>query len=95
MYPSVKKVESLEEHVLLLEFSNGESGMLDMKPFLGFGVFRRLQDLAAFKRARAAFDTIEWDCGVDLDPEFVYGKCRIVQDLSEDASEDHRRSTAA
>jgi len=22
-----------------------------------------------------AFDTIEWECGVDLDPEFVYAKC--------------------
>ncbi len=22
-----------------------------------------------------AFDTIEWDSGIDLDPEFVYEKC--------------------
>ncbi len=29
-----------------------------------------------FKRVRIAFDTTEWASGVDLDPEFVYAKCR-------------------
>ena len=29
------------------------------------------------KRVRVAFDTVEWDCGVDLDPEFVYAKCSM------------------
>ncbi|CAA9892854.1 conserved hypothetical protein [Candidatus Methylobacter favarea] len=47
-----------------------------MKPFLDFGVFRRLKDRSAFKRVRVAFDTIEWDSGIDLDPEFVYDKCQ-------------------
>ena len=27
-------------------------------------------------RSGDAFDTIEWDCGVDLDPEYIYAKCK-------------------
>lgn len=47
-----------------------------MKPYLDFGVFRRLKDRNAFERVQVPFDTIEWDSGIDLDPEFVYDKCR-------------------
>jgi len=76
MYPSVKNVFVGEDFVLFIDFDNGEQGKLDMKPFLDFGVFQRLKDYNAFKRVRVAFDTIEWDSGVDLDPEFVYAKCQ-------------------
>jgi hypothetical protein len=76
MYPSVKRVVPQENYVLTIDFDNGESGTLDMKPFLEFGVFQRLKDHNAFKRVRVAFDTVEWDSGVDLDPEFVYAKCQ-------------------
>lgn len=62
----------------VMSFDNGEDGILDMKPFLGFGVFRRIADFEHFKRVRVAFDTIEWDCDVDLDTEFVYSKCKIT-----------------
>ena len=76
MYPSVKEVVPSGDFTLLVVFDNEESGVLDMKPMLGFGVFQRIKDYEAFKRVRVAFDTIEWDCGVDLDPEFVYAKCK-------------------
>jgi len=76
MYPSVKNVFAGEDFVLFIDFDNGEQGKLDMKPFLDCGVFQRLKDRNAFKRVRVAFDTIEWDSGVDLDPEFVYAKCQ-------------------
>lgn len=77
MYPSVRKVFPGEDYVLDVEFDNGESGTLDMKPFLDFGVFQRLKDHDAFDRVRVAFDTVEWESGVDLDPEFVYAKCQV------------------
>jgi hypothetical protein len=76
MYPSVKNVIPTEDYVLSIDFDNGEHGTLDMKPFLDFGVFRRLKDRDAFERVRVAFDTIEWDSGIDLDPEFIYDKCQ-------------------
>jgi hypothetical protein len=78
MYPSVKKVVPLEDYVLSVVFDNGDTGTLDMKPMLDFGIFQRIREYGAFKQVRVAFDTIEWECGVDLDPEYVYAKCEKV-----------------
>ena len=76
MYPSVKEVIPNEDYVLKITFDNGEEGFLDMKPILDFGVFQRIKDKDAFTRVKVSFDTIEWDCGVDLDPEYVYKRCK-------------------
>jgi hypothetical protein len=78
MYPSVVKVVPKDDHTLALAFDNGEEGVLDVKPYLDFGVFQRIKDWDHFKRVRVAFGTVEWDVGVDLDPEFVWAKCRIA-----------------
>ena len=77
MYPSVIKVIPNEDFTLNVTFDNDEEGVLDMKPHLGFGVFQKIADYECFKRVRVAFDTVEWDSDVDLDPEFVYAKCKI------------------
>ena len=74
MYPSVKTVTPTEDYLLSIDFDNGERGILDMKPYLDFGIFQRLKERNAFNRVRVSFDTIEWDSGIDLDPEFVYNK---------------------
>ncbi len=76
MYPSVKEVVPRDDFTLSVVFENGEKGVLDMKPILDFGVFQRLKDYESFRQVRVSFDTIEWNCGIDLDPEFVYAKCR-------------------
>jgi hypothetical protein len=76
MYPTVKEVIPGDDYILSVVFDNGESGCLDLKPMLDFGIFQRIKDYEAFRRVRVAFDTVEWDCGVDLDPEFVYKKSK-------------------
>lgn len=80
MYPSVTSVVARDDYVLTVGFDNQEYGTLDMKPFLDFGIFHRLKDPAIFNQVHVAFDTLEWDAGIDLDPEFVYSKCRIRRD---------------
>ena len=74
MYPAVSEVVANRDFSLSLVFETGEKRVLDMKPYLDFGVFKRLQDFERFRRVRVAFDTIEWDDDMDLDPEFVYKK---------------------
>ncbi|MBC54466.1 MAG: hypothetical protein CMQ34_11590 [Gammaproteobacteria bacterium] len=74
MYPVVTQITVADDYKLQLCFDNGEYGELDMSPYLDFGVFSRLKNKANFQEARVSFDTIEWPCGVDLDPEFVYLK---------------------
>jgi hypothetical protein len=78
MYPSVTAVVPRADYLLDIAFSNGEIGTLDMKPYLDFGVFNRLKEYRSFEKVTVAFDTIEWAAGVDLDPEFVYDKCKKV-----------------
>lgn len=83
MYPAVKTVSPAENYLLLIHFDNGESGYLDVKPFLDFGVFQKLKDVEQFKQVRVSFDTIEWASGADLDPEFVYTKCQKINPVPE------------
>jgi hypothetical protein len=75
MYPAVKTVMPRENYTLDITFNNGEVGLLDMKPYLDFGVFTRIKNYQCFEKVFVAFDTIEWESGADLDPEFVYQKC--------------------
>jgi len=86
MYPSIKHVVPAEDYTLSIDFDNGEHGTLDVKPFLDFGVFRQLRDRAVFNQVRVAFDTVEWDAGIDLDPEFVYRKCQLLNTPRNDAA---------
>ena len=78
MYPAVIDVQPNEDFSLRVPFEDGSPALLDMKPYLGLGVFRRIEDPDEFRRVRIAFDTIEWPCGVDLDPEFVHAKACIL-----------------
>ena len=63
----------LKQEVVL---DTGEKRLLNKKPYLNFGVFKRIRNYENFKRVRVAFDTIEWDEGVDLDPEFIYANSK-------------------
>ncbi|WXU00679.1 MAG: hypothetical protein Ctma_1408 [Catillopecten margaritatus gill symbiont] len=71
---AIKSVEALDDYQLNVVFNNDEQGILDMKPYLDFGVFKRIKNTAIFNSVCVAFDTIEWDKEIDLDPEFVYQK---------------------
>ncbi len=79
MYHAVIKVQAHDDFSLTVAFDDGAEGVLDMRPFLDFGVFRKLKDPDTFKRVQVAFDTASWDCGVDLDPEFVRARCTILR----------------
>lgn len=80
MYPAICEVSTNEDFSLNLVFDTGEKRLLDMKPYLDFGVFKRLRDDKRFKRARISFDTVEWDEGIDLDPEFIYEKSKPIKE---------------
>ncbi|WP_423236033.1 DUF2442 domain-containing protein [Amphibiibacter pelophylacis] len=76
--PRLIHVQALDHHRLAVRFANGDAGELDLQPYLDFGVFSRLRDPAVFAQAKIGFDTVEWPCGVDLDPLFVYEKARMT-----------------
>jgi len=51
-YPSVVDVRPQQEYMLYITFDNGESGLLDMKPYLDFGIFSRIKDPHSFAKVR-------------------------------------------
>lgn len=77
-YPAVSSVEAADGHRLILSFDNGERRVFDAAPLLSVGRFRELADPAVFRRVRVAYDTVEWENGLDLDPEYLYERSRPV-----------------
>jgi hypothetical protein len=81
MYPAGTEVIPCDDYVLTVVFENRERVHLDIKPIIDFGVFEKIKDPNAFRQVKVSFDTAEWNCGVDLDPEYIYTKC-TKSDLS-------------
>jgi hypothetical protein len=78
MYLAVTDVKALDDYQLLLKFENNEEKIFDVTPYLEIGKFKELKDKALFKTVRVSFDSIEWDNGLDLDPELLYQKSKAV-----------------
>ena len=74
MWLSVEKVQTTNDYKLILTFENSEKQCLDMSRFFDFGRFAELRNVDEFKKVCVSFDTIEWENGLDLDPEFLYEK---------------------
>jgi hypothetical protein len=74
MWLSVKHVQATDNYKLILTFENSEKRCLDISQFFNIGRFAELKDINEFKKVRVVFDTIEWENGLDLDPEFLYEK---------------------
>jgi hypothetical protein len=74
MYHGIKNVKATDDYKLILRFDNGEERIFDAKPLLDFGRFSELSDMETFKKVHVSFDTIEWENGLDLDPEYLFDK---------------------
>ena len=77
-YPGVSGAEATGGHKLVLSFGNGEQRVFDVTPLLSFGRFRELALLEVFKKVRIAYDTVEWENGLDLDPEYLYERSQPI-----------------
>jgi len=72
MNPEVVKVKPENEYNLHLWFTNGEEGILDMKPYLDKGIFRELKNIKMFNTVKPFLGTIQWANEADLCPDTVY-----------------------
>ncbi len=72
MSPAILELQVEPDFLLRIHYANGERRVLDMRPWLSTGVFRRIAEPCVFATARISFDTVEWMNGVDIDPDFVY-----------------------
>jgi hypothetical protein len=74
MYAKVTAVQATDDHKLILTFDNLERRLVDMRPYLTVGRFVELRDAKLFKQVGVSFDTVQWENGLDLDPEFLYAE---------------------
>lgn len=90
-YRGIRSVEATDDHKLILRFDNGEERVFDVTPLLTVGRFRELARLDVFRRVRVAYDAVEWENGLDLDPEYVCDRSQTA--AAEPRVADKERST--
>jgi hypothetical protein len=83
--------EYVEDHKIRLRFSNGETGVVDLKDSLWGPMFEPLRDASAFKRFTVSevLHTLCWENDADFAPEFLYEKM-VEQSHASDATTPHR-----
>lgn len=71
----IKKAEYIEEYKIHVTFNSDESGIIDLKEVILSDkrqIFRELVEINKFRQFNIDFDTIVWENGLDLAPEFLY-----------------------
>lgn len=71
----VTEVHALGEFQLALTFQDGKRGIFDMKPYLGKGVFKDLENPGYFSLVTIENGTASWPNGADMAPERLYTDC--------------------
>ena len=72
MNPRVVAVKPGKDYTLQLSFTNGETGVFDVKPLLNIGLFTELTNHAIFNSVRPFHGTVQWQNGLDLCPDTLY-----------------------
>jgi len=80
MFLHVTDAKYLRDYVIWLRFNDGAEGEVDLEPELEGEVFGPLRDLEQFKKFRVdpELDTVVWDNGADLAPEFLRAQIRVL-----------------
>ncbi|MDI6816729.1 MAG: DUF2442 domain-containing protein [Actinomycetota bacterium] len=76
----VRDVFYESEYKLILTFEDGSKKIVDLEPYLEGEIFEPLKDIEYFKKVRLNrdVDTIVWDNGADMLPDFLYDIGRSV-----------------
>lgn len=71
-FPDVIHVKTIEDHVLLLTFENGESKTYDMTYLFNKGVYKKLKHPIVFNKAKVENGTVKWPFDLDISQEELY-----------------------
>ena len=67
----------VQDYTLRITFSNQQQGLVDLSDTVKHDyrrIFQELADQNKFKKFRVDADTVVWDNGLDLAPEYLYQK---------------------
>jgi hypothetical protein len=83
----VRQVTYKSEYKLQLTFENGAVKTVNLEPYLDGEIFDPLKDIDYFKTVQVNpdLDTIVWDNGADLSPDFLY-KIGVEEELATNVS---------
>jgi hypothetical protein len=86
MTPRLQSATYAGGYRIRLRFADGRAGEVDLEGELWGEVFEPLKDRALFARFRVdtELNTISWETGADLAPEFLYERA-AQSDVAEDA----------
>ena len=69
------KAKYVEDYKIHVTFNNDESGIIDLKEAICRDkrpIFKELIDTNKFRQFKVDSDTIVWENGLDLAPEYLY-----------------------
>lgn len=71
--PDIIEVKALDDYKIYLKFKNGEEKIYDMNNFIkNYKMYSKLKDKEYFQKIKIRKDTIEWENGEDIAPEYLY-----------------------
>lgn len=80
MFLHVKEAKYLHDYVIWLRFSDGTVGEVDLSQELYGEMFEPLKEMIRFRNFKVdpEMETISWENGADLAPEFLYEKMKVL-----------------
>jgi hypothetical protein len=80
MFLHVRQAEYRGDYRIWLRFNDGAEGIVDLSDNLDGEVFEPLKEIERFKcfRVDPDIETIVWDNGADMSPEFLYEKMTVT-----------------
>ena len=80
MFLHVKEAKHVRGYVIWLRFNDGAEGEVDLEDELEGEVFGPLKDLSLFQKFRvdSEMETVVWENGADLAPEFLYENMTVL-----------------
>jgi len=79
MFLHVREAKYLHDYTVWIRFNDGAEGEMDLEPELEGEVFGPLRDKELFRRFRVdpEIETLVWENGADLAPEFLYERMTV------------------
>ena len=70
----IKEAKYIKDYRIWVSFNTGETGEADLKDFVfKFHIATPLREPSEFAKFHLdEWPTLKWDCGFDIDPEYLY-----------------------
>lgn len=75
----VTHAKHLQDYKIEIAFDDNKQGVIDLRDVIyndKRAIFQELRDVEKFKQIRLDADTVVWNNGLDLAPEFLYEKLK-------------------